>query len=352
MPEVAGGRAATSWRRLRADPYAALRRVGDECRSRGNESSTAAATISDGFLLLWVEQGLGPEPTVEGYPAEQANDAVSRAASQVRASGDYAAVRGFDIFGVMAGAASAVASIGAELLLGPDASDDQHVQVASALGVKLNLLEWAAVAVVVLDNVLGEGQVPALVGLMATDALRRARRELMSTGILGIADILLYQRNGHAIRRYVTGALRRARATETHLQAAGQSEGRVVALGNSLGGIILADTLAGSAGGDCDAFVTMGSQPGALKVLGALGKAASARAFEPWINIYDPRDFMGFKVTGLWPDATRLEDVEVDLGRGFPHSHGKSYYEPGSPAIRVMLERLGPLAVDQAARGH
>jgi hypothetical protein len=200
-----------------------------------------------------------------------------------------------------------------------------------------------ALIVVLADTLLGEGRIPGPIDLIATDELRQARRDFMSTGIIGIADILLYQRNGRAIRDFVGDALHGARQDEDQRRTGGTSKGRVVALGNSLGGVILADTLAEGASGDCDVFVTMGSQAGALKVLGALGPDASAHPFRPWVNIYDPRDFMAFLAAPVWPELDRIEDVQVDLGRGFPHSHGKSYYEPGSPAVREMLAALDRL---------
>ena len=333
MPDVDAARTADmAWTRLRDDPYAPLRDIGAESLARNMGPSNAASHIADGYLLLWMEQGLGPDPTISGYSADQTGLAVAEAASRVRGSDAYAAARGFDVFSVIAAAARSVASIAADLLVGSDAGADEHAEVASGIGVKLSLLEWTAIAVIVLDGVLGEDNVPALLGLVATDRLRRARREFMSTGILGVADILLYQRNGGDIRRFVADELHRARVEETGLQQAGTSKGRVVALGNSLGGIILADTLAESARSDCDVFVTMGSQPGALRVLGALGEAASHGPFQPWLNIYDPRDFMAFKAVGIWHGATQIEDIEIDLGARLPA-------QPREVVLRGRLRR-------------
>jgi len=102
----------------------------------------------------------------------------------------------------------------------------------------------------------------------------------------------------------------------------------VVALGNSLGGIILVETLAAPDAPRPDLLVTVGSQSSLLMTIGALGAlgASGARApFQPWLNVYDPRDFLAFVAQPVWPDEPGIRDLEVDSGEGFPDSHGATY---------------------------
>jgi hypothetical protein len=351
MPDVDGTRTTDiGWEQLRHDPFVPISRFGAVEGAQGDarSSSSAAATIADGYLLLWIERGLGSAERIDGFEPSQVDAAVSQAAARVRASSEFASARAVvgDFVGLVGSAARTVAALAASILMGDAGEEDAYAQVASRIGAGLGLLELMAFLTILADHFLSEGQIPDAIGVLATDRLRRVRYEFMLTGILGFGDILLYQRNGGAIRGYVGDHLRTARLDEDRRREAGESRGRVVALGNSLGGIILAEVLAGRAARDCDLFVTVGSQPGALRALRALGPAASRRPFRPWVNILDPRDFLGFLAAPVWPGAAGIEDVEIDLHRGFPHTHGRSYFEVGSPAVREIIARLDRLTVD------
>jgi hypothetical protein len=154
---------------------------------------------------------------------------------------------------------------------------------------------------------------PARMRLWATDVLL-GRRDALMQEILGVADVLVYQRAGEAIREHVRAVL-----------AAVTDAGRpLVALGNSLGGIILFDVLRDPAAPRPDLFVTAGSQAPLLETFGGLGGDQRA-PFQPWLNLYDRRDVLAFIARPVWPDQPGIEDRRVDLGLGFPEVHGPAY---------------------------
>jgi hypothetical protein len=151
--------------------------------------------------------------------------------------------------------------------------------------------------------------------LWATDVLLPHRAELMHQTLLGVADVLLYQRNGEPIRRFVADSVARARA----------GEGPVVALGDSLGSIILVNALMAPGAPRPDLLVTVGSQASLLQTFGALADPGSPPPFQPWLNIYDRRDLVAFIAAPVWPDQPGISDVAIDTGLGFPDSHGATY---------------------------
>jgi hypothetical protein len=167
---------------------------------------------------------------------------------------------------------------------------------------------------------------PARVRVWATDQLIQRRDALMQE-ILGVADVLVYQRAGNAIREHVAKAL--AAVTDARRP--------LVALGNSLGGIILFDLLRETASPRPDLLVTVGSQAPLLQTFGGLGVDARP-PFQPWLNIYDRRDVLAFIAAPVWPGERGIEDVRVDLGLGFPEVHGPAYLSEPS-VFDVILGR-------------
>jgi hypothetical protein len=186
-----------------------------------------------------------------------------------------------------------------------DACPDQ-----ARIGTMRSWIHVVAAAAVVLQY-LHKG-VPRRVGVWATDRLR-SRREAWMQEILGVADALAYQRDGAAIQAVVRSTLQ------------GGAERRpLVAIGNSLGGIILFDALRLPDMPRPDLFVTVGSQAPVLRTIHALGDDEPP-PFQPWLNIYDPRDFFAFVAERVWPAESGIVDRRVDLGLGFPAVHGPAY---------------------------
>jgi hypothetical protein len=174
------------------------------------------------------------------------------------------------------------------------------------------LLQGAAAGIVALQYV--NVRAPAFLRVWATDVLLR-RRDALMLEILGVADILVYQRAGQAIRNDVKRLLQREPGDERPL----------IALGNSLGGIVLVDMLREPDAPKPDLLVTVGSQSSVLQAIAALGDDPSP-LFVPWLNIYDRRDFLGFVAQPVWPNVAGVTDHRVDLGLGFPEVHGPAYF--------------------------
>jgi len=155
---------------------------------------------------------------------------------------------------------------------------------------------------------------PNWLRVWATDRLLH-RRDALMMEILGVADVLVYQRAGQKIRDHVKALLTREAGDERPL----------IALGNSLGGIVLVDLLRETGAPRPDLLVTVGSQSSVLQAITALGDDPSP-LFVPWLNIYDRRDFLGFVAQPVWPQVASIEDQRVDLGLGFPEVHGPAYF--------------------------
>jgi hypothetical protein len=189
--------------------------------------------------------------------------------------------------------------------------DTKDVVPATRIGGSSRLLQGLAAVIIALQYV--NVRVPGPLRVWATDVLLQRRAGLMLE-ILGLADVLVYQRAGDAIRD----------AVRERLATVSDEERPLIALGNSLGGIILVDLLREPGGPRPDLLVTVGSQSGVLQSLGALGTATTP-PFQPWLNLYDERDFLAFLAAPLWPDEPGIEDQRVDLRLGFPEVHGPAY---------------------------
>jgi hypothetical protein len=156
------------------------------------------------------------------------------------------------------------------------------------------------------------GKVVTFVERRAAAAVADRRAGLMGASFPGIGDILLYQRRGEAIRELVAEALGRAAPP-------------VVAVGHSLGGIILVDLLSGPQPPDVSTLVTAGSQSPLFYLMDALTHlrrgAAAPAPFTPWLNIYNRQDFLSFCAERVFPGIQGITDTAVDPGVPFPASH-------------------------------
>ena len=136
-------------------------------------------------------------------------------------------------------------------------------------------------------------------------------------GILGnasppVGDILYYQRRGDEIRKFVRDVI-----------AAPEVQRPVVAVGHSLGGIILVDLLTGDDAPHVDLLVTAGSQSPyfyAIDALANLRRGDHRQPFQPWLNIFSTDDFLSFRATEIF-DGDGITDELVELGVPFPESH-------------------------------
>ncbi len=162
----------------------------------------------------------------------------------------------------------------------------------------------------------------AMIGFVerrATAAVAGRRAGLMGASIPAIGDILYYQRRGEQVRQLVADTL-------------SQAEPPVVAVGHSLGGIILVDLLSGPQPPAVRKLITAGSQAPLFYLIDALANlrpgAAQPVPFTPWLNIYNPQDFLSFCAERVFPGAPGISDTAVDPGVPFPASHS-AYWHHG-----------------------
>ena len=163
-----------------------------------------------------------------------------------------------------------------------------------------------------------------------------------------LVDVLSYLRRPDAITGYVSAELDRI--------AAERGERSVVAVGLSLGGIILVDALATRLAAAPEApalaelLVTVGSQSPFLLACDALGELRRSgprplRPFVPWLNVWNPDDYLSYPAGPIFGDAVRpraaLRDVIGRDGSAFPAVHGR-YWDDDTTfaAIADMLRDL------------
>ena len=163
-----------------------------------------------------------------------------------------------------------------------------------------------------------------------------------------LVDVLSYLRRPDAITGYVSAELDRI--------AAERGERSVVAVGLSLGGIILVDALATrlaaapEAPAPAELLVTVGSQSPFLLACDALGELRRSgprplRPFVPWLNVWNPDDYLSYPAGPIFGDAVRpraaLRDVIGRDGSAFPAVHGR-YWDDDTTfaAIADMLRDL------------
>lgn len=160
-------------------------------------------------------------------------------------------------------------------------------------------------------------------------AFGKGRRVDLMRGVTpGVGDILHYERRGDDILA----------AIEAKILDLGKDGSPLVALGHSLGGIMLVDLLsrprpAGAL--PVVQLVTVGSQAPALFKFDALGSlrlpngVSTARPFTPWLNVFDRNDFLSFCASRAFPGApTGIADYEVSSGVPFPEAHGAYFRLP------------------------
>ncbi|MFC9509326.1 hypothetical protein [Streptomyces sp. NPDC057002] len=148
----------------------------------------------------------------------------------------------------------------------------------------------------------------------ATSYVSRRRGAFTDSASLVAGDILLYQRDGEAIRSFVADCVNAL-------------EPPVTVIAHSLGGIICLDLFATTGRSDVR-LVTVGTAAPMFWELDALwGLRAGASlpsGFPEWINIYDQRDFLAYVAAPVFGD--RVRDVRVDTGMPFPRCHSAYWF--------------------------
>ncbi|GGX07223.1 alpha/beta fold hydrolase [Streptomyces lomondensis] len=164
-------------------------------------------------------------------------------------------------------------------------------------------------------------------GAVASRAVERRRRALTEAAHPAAGDILRYLSRGAAFRDGL-------RALVAGL------EPPVAVVGHSLGGIIALDTLISAPLPQVALLVTVGSQGPFLYESGSLPSLEHPAPLPPhvpaWLNVYDPRDLLGYLGAELFPD--RVTDVAVDSGQPFPAAHSAYWTNPA--VYRHIVDHL------------
>ncbi|MDB5601706.1 MAG: uncharacterized protein JWN71_3750 [Xanthobacteraceae bacterium] len=148
----------------------------------------------------------------------------------------------------------------------------------------------------------------------ATKYLRDRRIGLTGDSMPAIGDVLLYQRRGGDILQRIAEELALCPKP-------------VLAIGHSLGGIMLVDLLSRQPALPIDLLVTVGSQSPLLYLLDALeglrpnNPGPALQPFTPWLNIYDPNDVLSFCAERVFAGRSGIHDREVRSEVPFPESH-------------------------------
>ncbi|MFJ6656847.1 alpha/beta fold hydrolase [Streptomyces sp. NPDC091377] len=164
-------------------------------------------------------------------------------------------------------------------------------------------------------------------GHAASRAVLRRRRALTEAAHPAAGDVLRYLSRGAPVR----AALR---------DLVAGLEAPVVLVGHSLGGIIALDTLIGAPLPAVRLLVTAGSQGPFLYESGSLPSLEHPEPLPPylpdWLNLYDPRDLLGYRAAALFPG--RATDLAVDSGQPFPAAHSAYWTNP--EVYRHIVDRL------------
>ncbi|MGW1209792.1 alpha/beta fold hydrolase [Streptomyces sp. NPDC002499] len=164
-------------------------------------------------------------------------------------------------------------------------------------------------------------------GSAAARAVERRRRALTEAAHPAAGDILRYLSRGDAVR------------ADLRTLVAGL-EPPVVLIGHSLGGIIALDTLIVTRIPQVRLLVTAGSQAPFLYESGSLPSLEHPAPLPPhvpaWLNLYDPRDLLGYLGGELF--RGRVTDVAVDSKQPFPAAHSAYWTNPA--VYRHIVEHL------------
>ncbi|MEO6397474.1 MAG: hypothetical protein ABIP13_03290 [Tepidiformaceae bacterium] len=147
---------------------------------------------------------------------------------------------------------------------------------------------------------------------IATDRLVDRRAGLTGGALPTIGDIFFHLRRGSIFIDYVAEKL-----------AAWPEP--IVAVGHSLGGVILVDLLSRGTHPPVAKLVTAGSQAPLFFSMDSLETLRPGNTpsppFVPWLNIYDRSDFLSYLAGEVFGENAAIKDEEVRSGVPFPDSH-------------------------------
>jgi hypothetical protein len=169
---------------------------------------------------------------------------------------------------------------------------------------------------------------------MTTYAAERRRGAISDALAPGAGDILLYQTRADGIANFI----------RKQIEA---TPGPVLLLAHSLGGIACVDLLVEARPPNVIGLVTAGSQAPLLYEIDCLKTLRPTqslpRHFPPWLNFYDPHDFLSYQGRKVF--AKRVEDVEIESKQPFPKSHSAYWNVP------LTWDKIAPFA-KQCLKSH
>jgi hypothetical protein len=298
------------WRRLLDDPLFEVRLRRSRPPGRAARQSGPRPTAADRVAVLPANPELGAQLAARGLAAAfgAAVGDIAGAREFVRAFGQADVLDGntMDMF-ARALAARCLAAADDDGAVASDRLEDLAALIRQALGPPDQ-------GISVLTDPL-----KALAGELAMQAadpwLWKFRRATISM----LGDILLYQGRGDEIREFI----------RDKISEIGESDGPVVLLAHSLGGVMAFDLLAGTERdglGNVEMLVTAGSQVPLLYELRALRCGVNYpdpvpdRFTATWLNFYDESDLLSYAGEDLF--YPRCTDCQLDTGRPFPKAHG------------------------------
>jgi hypothetical protein len=222
-------------------------------------------------------------------------------------------------------------------------TDDEFLQQLKAAVGAMPAVPGAAVTMGVMDKIwdkLSEAKDrifagPGQLGSAALLALTGESARMAAATFFGDAFVYFQQRgtkeNPGPIPTIVIDALHQARA-------ATPTGENMIAVGHSMGGIILYDVLTSFVPDfKVEVVVTGGSQFAVVEELKlflasdpnipgpALAKAPRPAKVDRWLNIYDTNDPVGFSADGVFEG---IEDFEYSTGKSLLQAHGAYFLRP------------------------
>jgi hypothetical protein len=181
----------------------------------------------------------------------------------------------------------------------------------------------------------------SLMDIRISSSPQSARPADANTAAVG--DVLLYQARGSAIRETIRRAIDRTAGADKNSEAA-----PIVLLAHSLGGVACVDLLAANELAYVTHLITVGSQAPYLYEIGALPSLDISRnerlppSFPPWLNLYDPNDFLSYVAEPVFQTAG-ICDVCIDSGQPFPEAHGAYWTNDATwCAVKEFIAKVRP----------
>ena len=326
---------AAMWALLADDPLAQLR-LGMQELSPDTGSSFAINRVPPEQAARAMVAGLGPD-AIDLKDTGVTGDELRAAAAVVANSPELqGAARAYGTIadqGFVHAAAQAVVAV----VLARHRLDEPGTEPAVAVAGNRRdaLVDQIAVAIAppATKGVVKDWLRQRLVGFAerrATSIAVERREGLMTMSSPGFGDILYYQRRGEVIRQVVTNTLHSVQRP-------------VVAVGHSLGGIILVDLLTGQNPPGVDLLFTVGSQSPLFYAIDALATLRPGQTvpvpFTPWVNVYDRHDLLAFRAAEIFSGPGRIVDHEVDSGVPFPPAHSAYWH---NDAVYELLQTHWP----------